>query len=100
MSLKEQAELHQGIADATRMVAGENDSKETTAIVLTMVIFWRLVDRLPTARSLLDMLTKAHGENIVGDDPKRIAQICARIGKKFRGPGRPRKQLQRRAAVK
>lgn len=91
MDLKEQAEFHQGFADATKMIMGDNESTETTAILLIMVICWRVVESLPTAQSLFDLLAKALPQNVVGEDPKRIQQICRRVGKRFRAPGRPKK---------
>ena len=88
----ELADLHQGIADAARMMSGENKATETTRIYLVMVSFWRVVDQLPNSDALFNLLTTSLGPSIVGDDPKRIAQLCTRVRKKFpRRPGRPRK---------
>jgi|HubBroStandDraft_1064217.scaffolds.fasta_scaffold36985_5 hypothetical protein len=85
------AELHQGVADAARMIGGDNKATETTNVYKIMLTFWRVVDGLPDINALFDMLTKALDANAVGSDPKRISQLCGRIGKSFRPPGRPRK---------
>lgn len=91
LDLHELAEFHQGFADAIRMIAGENKSTETTQVYSFMVTYWRHVDKLPTAESLHTIIRQVHGANVAGADPKRIAQMCLRVGKTFRSPGRPRK---------
>jgi hypothetical protein len=94
MDLAQSAEFAQGAADAKAMLAGKNKSNDATRIYLCMLVFWRVVDRLESVDQLFEMLTKIFGRNLVGSDPKRISQICLRVGKKFRVRGRPRKQLQ------
>ena len=92
MNEAELAGLHQGITDAARMLLGENASTATTATYRTMVIYWRVVEHFPNSEALFDWLTKGLGAGVVGTDPKRIAQLCRRVGKTFpRRPGRPRK---------
>lgn len=90
-TLQQQADFHQGVADVTRMMNGENESTATTDIYTFMLIFWRVIDRLPTFEAFYDIATKVFGQNRTGNDPKRLAQMCQRVGKKFRRPGRPPK---------
>ena len=92
MTLGESAEYAQGKADALSMLAGKNKANDATEIYLFMALFWRLVDRLRSVDELYELLAKVFGRNRVGYDPKRVAQICQRVGKKFRSRGRPRKQ--------
>jgi hypothetical protein len=92
-SLNEEADFLQAGADFARMMLGENESTTTTDIYLFMLIFWRVVDKLPTFEVFHDLTTKAFGHNRVGSDPKRLMQICQRTGKRFRLPGRPPKKL-------
>jgi hypothetical protein len=94
LTLTEAANYHQGHADAIRMVAGENKKNDATEICLFMMLFWRVVDRLESVDQLHQVLTKVFGRNRVGYDVKRVAQICQRVGKRYRGCGRPRKQPQ------
>ncbi len=91
----ELAEIYQGKRDAVSMMNGENKTTDTTAIYQLMLTFWRLVEQFPTAQRFFEFLTRFLGQNRVGDDPKRIQQMCARIGKTFAKVGRPRKYLQR-----
>jgi hypothetical protein len=85
------AEYHQGMADAARMFVGDNKATEATTIYAFMLTYWRVVERLKSAEQLLDLLTKVYGQNLVGNDPARIAQLARRVGKTFRKPGRPPK---------
>jgi len=87
----ELAQLHQGVADATRMIAGENKATETTKIYSVMLTYWRVVDYVQSIDRLIKFLRDVLGPNVVGSDPKRISQLCSRVGKSFRRPGRPRK---------
>lgn|GEM_PF-7025955 len=96
LNLRELAEFHQGFADGLRMIAGENKSTETTDVYSFMVTYWRIVDRLPSAEALHEIVQKIHGVNAAGSDPKRIAQMCQRVGKTFRKAGRPRKNTSTR----
>lgn len=88
------ANFRQGQADALRMVAGENRKNDATDIYLFMMLYWRVVDRLDSVDHLHRVLTKVFGKNRVGYDPKRVAQICQRVGKRYRARGRPPKQPQ------
>lgn len=89
----EQVAFDQGKADAGQMILGDNNANEATRIYSLMLTFWRVVDVLPTSQSLFELLTRALGANIVGSDPKRVQQLCRRIGKRFGKPGRPKKLL-------
>ncbi len=90
-SAQEQADFDQGKADAGKMILGDNEATATTTIYSTMLTFWRVVDICPTSQVLFDFLTRVLKENVVGSDPKRVQQLCRRIGKTFGKPGRPRK---------
>jgi hypothetical protein len=95
MSLREQASFHQGIADAIAMMAGKNNATLATTPYSTMLVYWRAVDSLGSMEQLHDFLTKIHGENLVGSDIKRTRQLCCRVGKRFKAPGRPPKTTSR-----
>ena len=88
----ELAEFHRGAAEATAMLAGKDQSTTTTVIHETMLTFWRI--RFGSTVELHNFLTRALGQNVVGSDSQRIAQICKRIGRRFRGRGRPRKWVR------
>lgn len=92
LTVGEAANYRQGQADALRMVAGENRKNDATEIYLFMLMYWRVVDRLDSVDHLHQLLTKVFGGNRVGYDVKRVAQICQRIGKRYRARGRPPKQ--------
>lgn len=98
-NLAQQADYHQGFADVIRMMAGENKETATTEIYTLMLVFWRLIERLPTFEVFFDLMTKIFGHNRTGSDPKRLGQMCQRIGKRFRLPGRPPKQPQSSTSV-
>lgn len=99
-SAQEQADFDQGKTDAGKMILGDNEATATTAIYSTMLTYWRVVDACPTSQVLFDFLTRVHQGNVVGSDPKRVQQLCRRIGKTFGKPGRPRKLLQRSNSAK
>ncbi len=88
---EQQVDFDQGKADAGRMLLGENETTEATQIYKLMLTFWRFVDELPNTQVLFEFLSATLGQNVVGNDPKRVQQLCRRVGKKFRPPGRPRK---------
>ncbi len=91
MDTRQRADFAQGMADAFRMLAGENKSNDATEIYLFMSLFWRVVEQLRSVDQLHQVLIKILGRNRAGYDPKRVAQICHRVGKRFRRRGRPRK---------
>lgn len=100
LSLGNAANYRQGQADALKMVAGENRKNDATDIHLFMLLYWRVVDRLESVDHLHRVLIKVFGRNRAGYDPKRVAQICHRIGKKYRARGRPKKQPQQRLRLR
>jgi hypothetical protein len=97
-ALSDLTKFYKGMCDAALMVNGENKTTDTTAIYQLMLTFWRLVEQFTTAQKFFEFLTLILGRNRVGDDPKRVQQMCARIGKTFAKPGRPRKTTSTRLA--
>jgi hypothetical protein len=93
-SLEQQADFHQGVADVTRMMGGQNAGTTTTSQYQFMLIFWKAIERLPSFEVFFNIMTKVFGQNLIGNDPKRLRQICHRVGKRFRRPGRPPKLPQ------
>ena len=81
-TVKEFVEFHKGAADAGLMLSGRNKATMATKIYAFMLMYWRAVDTT-TFEKLLNALTKIFGHNYIGSDPKRLRQICDRIGKKF-----------------
>lgn len=100
LSVEERGLFYAGLADAHSMVAGKNAATDATTLYSTMLVYWRLVDRLTSVDQLHDFLTKVHGQNLVGSDLKRTRQLCLRVGKRFAAPGRPKKLPQTKSGVK
>ncbi len=96
LTLAKAANYAEGRASALRMLAGANKKNEATDIYLFLLLYWRVVERLETVDHLHRVITKVFGPNLAGSDPKRIAQICQRVGLKYRARGRPPKQPQAR----
>jgi hypothetical protein len=67
-----------------------NLGNPTFEIYLFMLVYWRVIERLDSARQFHEFLVKVFGANRIGDQ-KRIEKICQRIGLSFRKPGRPKK---------
>lgn len=94
-SLEDQREFHRGIGDG---LAGYGEgtefdrSTQATTLLIPMVVFWRMVSRFDSMTVLHQWLCKVLGPQIVGEDKKRIENLCRRLGgPKFRGVGRPQK---------
>ena len=94
LTVPEAAGFAQGKADALKMIAGANRKNDATDIYLFMLLYWRVVEHLESIDHLHRVLIKVFGRNRAGYDPKRVAQICQRVGLKYKLRGRPRKQLQ------
>lgn len=94
LKVSEAADFEQGKADALKMIAGGNRRNDATDIYQFMLLYWRVVQRLESVDQLHQLLIRVFGRNRAGCDPKRVAQICQRVGLKYRARGRPRKQPQ------
>ena len=94
LNVTEAARYAQGTADALKMIDGKNRRNDGTDIYLFILLYWRVVERLDSVDHLHRVLMKVLGRNRAGCDPKRVAQICQRVGLRYRARGRPRKQLQ------
>lgn len=90
MSLREKASFYRGLSDGIAMLAGKNHATDATTPYSTMAIYWRAVETLKSVDQLHEFLTKIHGTNLIGSDIKRTRQLCLRVGKRFRAPGRPK----------
>lgn len=90
MTIEQKGNFHAGISDAFSMLAGRNQTTPATARYTTMLVYWKVVEALKTMEQLHDFLTRVHGQNIVGSDIKITRQLCQRVGKRFKPPGRPK----------
>jgi hypothetical protein len=90
-SLEEWGLYYGGMSAGCLMLAGRNAATLATNLYSTMLLYWRVVERLESVERLHAFLTKVHGQNVVGSDIKRTRQLCGRIGKRFAPPGRPKK---------
>jgi hypothetical protein len=93
-NLTQKADFHQAIADVARMMAVVNQTTFPIKVYLFMAVFWRAIEVYPTFESFYNLAVKVFGPASVGSDPKHLAQILGRVGKRFRRPGRPPKLLQ------
>lgn len=87
----EMEDFHKGALAAARMLNGRNKANDATDIYIFMVICWRWVETMTSVDELHDALTLFLGRNRIGADVDRTRQICKRVKKRFRAPGRPRK---------
>jgi hypothetical protein len=94
MDLEAKGHLHAGISDAHLMLSGKNAATSTTLRYTSMIVYWRVVEMMTSMEQLHEFLTKIYGVNVVGTDIKGTRQLCHRIGKRFKSPGRPKKLLQ------
>ncbi len=90
LALPDRWKLQQSLADGMGMLAGHNASTEATQIQKILLVFWRVIEQCKTSEQVFNFLTAVLGSNIVGSDPKRVLQICTRLGKRF-PRGRPKK---------
>ncbi len=91
---------HLGVSDVCLMMAGRDSSTVATKIYSTMVLYWKVVEKLGSIERLTEFLTKIYGQSMVGNDPKRVKQLCGRVRLRFAAPGRPKKRPHARSDVK
>jgi hypothetical protein len=90
-TFEQKAEFYQGLAEGYNIYFGQGRSNDATDIHLFMVSHWQQIERLRSVTELRALLVKQFGERRVGSGNKRVSQICGRVGLKFRGRGRPKK---------
>ena len=100
-SQAEQIQFFDGLSAGRKGPSGTSNGMlaETDAsdIYLLLILHWRRIFNFSSMTELHRFLTCCLGRNRVGDK-KRVEQLCARVGLRFRGRGRPRKTLMARRA--
>ncbi len=90
LTIAESEDFHLGAAAAARMLSGRNKRNDATAIYLLMGLAWERIEQMPSLETLHAFLCEYLGPNRVGPDIGRLAQICRKVGKRFKNPGRPK----------
>jgi hypothetical protein len=82
--------MAEGMKGPSRTATGELRVTDATAIYLLLMLNWREMFKVESVTQLHRWLTLLFGRNRIGEK-KRIEQLCARIGLRFRKVGRPKK---------
>ena len=93
------AQLLHGLGDGLLGPSGTEDgnvkSSDATATYMFLMLYWRETFQIQSMQQLYDWLVVIFGKNRLGRDRKRLEKLCERIGLRFRGRGRPRKNPTR-----
>jgi hypothetical protein len=95
LPLAASAQLLHGLGDGQLGPSGTKDgsikSSDATPIYMCLMLYWREIFRIQSIQELYNWLVVPFGKNRLGSDRKRLEKLCERIGLRFRGRGRPRK---------
>ena len=96
----ERSQFYAALAEGNLGPSGAPDGTinqtDATEIYLLIFLGWHDIFDFRSSTQLRNHLIARLGINVVGRDPKRIEQLCRRIGLRFKRPGRPKKYLHRR----